>query len=56
MSSVSGNIKLIIVDFYGVPAKGNYKDTCRWLARKHKINYDKLYRVIYHKHFQNGGN
>ena len=45
------DIKLIIVDFYGVVMRGSYKDTCRWLASKYKMDYDKLYRIVYHKYF-----
>ena len=44
-------IKLIIVDYYGVLTLGSYKDTCRWLAKKYKMNFDDVYRIIYHKYF-----
>ena len=44
-------IKLIIIDFYGVMALGSYKETCGWLAKKYKLDYDFLYKIIYHKYF-----
>ncbi len=44
-------IKLIIVDFYGVMTHGSYKETCQWLAKKYKLDYDYLYQIIYHKYF-----
>jgi len=44
-------IKLIIVDYYGVLTLGSYKDTCLWLAKKYKMDFDYLYSVIYHKYF-----
>lgn len=44
-------IKLIIIDFYGVMTKGSYKETCKWLAEKYKLDYDYLYNIIYHKYF-----
>lgn len=44
-------IKLIIIDFYGVMTKGSYRDTCRWLAKKYKLDFDYLYDIIYHKYF-----
>ena len=44
-------IKLIIVDYYGVLTLGSYKDTCQWLAKKYKMDYDYLYKIIYYKYF-----
>jgi FMN phosphatase YigB (HAD superfamily) len=44
-------IKLIIVDFYGVMTLGSYKETCLWLSSKYDIDYDYLYKVVYHKYF-----
>ncbi len=44
-------MKLIIVDFYGVMSKGNYKNTCRYLAKKYRYDFDYLYKIIYHKYF-----
>ena len=44
-------IKLIIIDFYGVMTTGSYRDTCRWIAKKYKLNYEHVYDVIYHKYF-----
>lgn len=44
-------IKLIIIDFYGVMTFGSYKETCQWLARKYKLDYDYLYDIVYHKYF-----
>lgn len=44
-------IKLIIIDFYGVIIKGSYKDTSRWLAKKYKTPFDKVYKILYHKYF-----
>jgi len=34
--------KLIIVDFYGVLLRGSHQNTCHWLAKKYKMNYDKI--------------
>lgn len=47
----SPNIKLIIIDYYGVLTKGSYQDTCRWLSKKYGIPYNKVYDVVYHKYF-----
>ena len=44
-------IKLIIIDFYGVMTKGSYKETCQWLSKKYKLDYDYLYDIVYHKYF-----
>ncbi|MEW6407663.1 MAG: HAD family hydrolase [Patescibacteria group bacterium] len=44
-------IQLIIFDFYGVIIKGSYKDTSRWLAKKYKKPFDKVYKILYHKYF-----
>lgn len=45
------NIKLIIVDLYGVMTRGNYWDTCRYLAKKYKLDVNYLYDIVYHKYF-----
>lgn len=45
------SVKLIIFDFYGVIVKGSYKDTCRWLARRHDMPFDDIYKIFYHKYF-----
>ena len=44
-------IKLIIVDYYGVLTLGSYKNTCLWLAKKYKLDFDYVYQIIYHKYF-----
>jgi hypothetical protein len=44
-------IKLIIFDFYGVVISGSYKDTCKWLARKYKMPWESIYKIFYHKYF-----
>jgi len=44
-------IKLIIIDYYGVLTLGSYKDTCLWLVKKYKLDYDYVYKVVYHKYF-----
>lgn len=44
-------IKLIIIDLYGVMSFGSYKDTCLWLAKKYGFNYEKCYKIVYHKYF-----
>jgi HAD superfamily hydrolase (TIGR01509 family) len=48
---VKNKIKLIIVDYYGVLTLGSYKDTCLWLAKKYKMDFDYLYKIIYYKYF-----
>lgn len=45
-------IKLIIIDFYGVIIKGNYKNVCKWLARKYKKSWEDIYEVLYYKYFK----
>ncbi|MBU1203202.1 HAD-IA family hydrolase [Patescibacteria group bacterium] len=44
-------IKLIIIDLYGVMSVGSYKETCRWISRKYKIDFDICYDIVYHKYF-----
>ncbi|MDD4271657.1 MAG: HAD hydrolase-like protein [Patescibacteria group bacterium] len=48
---IKSKIKLIIVDYYGVLTLGSYKDTCRWLAKKYKMDFSHLYDIVYHKYF-----
>ena len=45
------DVKLIVVDFYGVLTLGSYKDTCRWIARTYKLYYPYVYKIVYHKYF-----
>ena len=47
----NSRIKLIIVDYYGVLTLGSYKDTCQWLAKKYKLDFNYVYQIIYHKYF-----
>ncbi|MBI4050120.1 MAG: HAD hydrolase-like protein [Candidatus Doudnabacteria bacterium] len=44
-------IKLIIIDFYGVMTCGSYKETCQWIAKKYKLDYRFVYKIVYHKYF-----
>lgn len=44
-------IKLIIVDLYGILTKGNYRNICRWLAKKYGLDADYIYSIVYHKYF-----
>jgi len=46
-------IKLLVVDLYGVMTVGNYWNTCRYLARKYKMDVNYLYDIVYHKYFNN---
>lgn len=48
---IKHKIKLIIFDFYGVIIKGSYKDTVKWLAKKYKRNWEDIYKILYHKYF-----
>jgi FMN phosphatase YigB (HAD superfamily) len=43
-------IKLIIFDAYGVILTGGYPDTCKYLAKKFKVNWQDVYDVIYKKY------
>ena len=45
------DIKLIIIDFYGVMTKGSYKETCQWLAKKFGGKWEDIYQIVYHKYF-----
>ena len=45
------NIKLIIIDFYGMMSLGSYEDTCHWITKKYKFDYDHAYDIMYHKLF-----
>ena len=51
MQRQPNKIKLIIVDLYGVLSHGSYRDTCRWLAKKYHLNFNYLYKIVYHKYF-----
>lgn len=44
-------IKLIIIDFHGIISRGDYKNICRWLARRFHLPFDQVYEVFYHKYF-----
>ncbi len=46
------NIKLIIIDFYGMMSLGSYEETSRWIAKKYHLPFDKVYNIVYHKHFE----
>lgn len=45
------NIKLFVVDLYGVIAKGNYHDICTYLADKYDKKEKDVYNIVYHKYF-----
>ena len=44
-------IKLIIFDFNGVLAYGNYHTLANWLAKKYRQKETKIYQILYHKWF-----
>ncbi len=44
-------VKLIIFDVYGVLLHGGYRDTCKYLAKKYKRDWEELYNVIYKFYF-----
>lgn len=44
-------IRLIIIDLYGIMTFGSYQNTCRWLAQRYGFDYEKCYRIVYHKYF-----
>jgi HAD superfamily hydrolase (TIGR01509 family) len=48
---IKSKIKLIIVDYYGVLTLGSYKETCLWLAKKYKMDFNHVYSIVYHKYF-----
>jgi len=45
------DLKLILFDSYGVVLFGGYPDTCRYLGKKFKRDWQELYEVIYKKYF-----
>ncbi|MFZ2978091.1 MAG: HAD-IA family hydrolase, partial [Candidatus Magasanikiibacteriota bacterium] len=44
-------IKLVVLDFHGVMVKGDYKPVCRMLAKKHKVKWQDVYKVLYGQYF-----
>jgi HAD superfamily hydrolase (TIGR01509 family) len=44
-------INLIIIDLYGVISRGSYRDVCRFITRKYRVPYKRVYNVVYHKYF-----
>ena len=48
---MKNNIKLIIVDLYGVMSTGSYKDTCKWIAKKYHLDFKEVYEIVYFKYF-----
>jgi len=44
-------IKLIIFDVYGVVLTGGYPATCKFLADKFNLDYNKVYKIIYTENF-----
>jgi len=44
-------IKLLIIDFNGVLAYGNYHTLAGWLARKYHREEKEIYQILYHKWF-----
>lgn len=44
-------IKLIVLDFHGVLVKGDYTNVCKMLAKKHGVNWHSVYKILYHKYF-----
>ncbi len=51
MKNKNFKIKLIILDAYGPVITGGYPATCKFLAKKSKRNWQKLYEIIYKKYF-----
>lgn len=51
MKKKNGRIKLIVVDFNGVLAYGNYHTLANWLARKYHRKEKDIYQILYHKWF-----
>lgn len=47
----NSGIKLIIFDFNGVLAYGNYHTLANWLAKKYHRKEKEIYRILYHKWF-----
>lgn len=56
MSTIKQLNILIIFDLQGVIVNGGYPDTCKWLGRKYKKDWKKLYAVIYTKYFDLAAN
>lgn len=48
---MKNKIKLLIVDFNGVLAFGNYHTLCNWLAKKYHRKEKEIYKILYHKWF-----
>jgi len=44
-------IKLIIVDFHGVMLKGSMAELSKYIAKKYKQDWHKVYEVVYHDLF-----
>ena len=44
-------IKLIIVDLFGVMTLGNWHNICKDLAKKYHRPEPEVYRILYHKYF-----
>ncbi len=44
-------IKLIIFDAYGVVLSGGYPNTCKYLAKKFKRDWQEIYKILYTKYF-----
>lgn len=45
------SIKLVIFDAYGVALSGGYPATCEYLAKKYKLNFEKIYSTLYKQYF-----
>ena len=48
---MENKIKLIIIDLYGVMTHGDYNDTCRWISKKYKLDYEKVFNTMFYKYF-----
>lgn len=41
----------IILDLFGVITLGSYKEICSWISKKYSLDYENVYRVVYHEYF-----
>ena len=51
MKNKNSKIKLIILDAYGPVITGGYPATCKFLAKKFKMNWQDIYQILYKKYF-----
>lgn len=48
---ISNGIKLIILDFHGVMLSGSMVELSQWIARRHRVSFTEVHKIVYHKYF-----